>query len=127
VLKPVRHRNQYRRLLRSTDVAIDFSVSLDYSLTSQSVRSLQVPPNNTNSQPSQTRPQRRDLFRAAPLPAITLAILEVKDDQQQQTKLHRFSQRQPDTYGQLAAGIASQISQRPSKRASRRKEEKKHQ
>jgi hypothetical protein len=34
------------RILRSIDVAFDFSVSLDYSVTSQSARSLQVPPSN---------------------------------------------------------------------------------
>jgi hypothetical protein len=46
VRQPVRPRNRYRHLLRSNDVAFDFSVSLDHSLTSQSVRSLQVPPNH---------------------------------------------------------------------------------
>jgi hypothetical protein len=46
VRQPVRPRNRYRHLLRSNDVAFDFSVSLDHSLTSQSVRSQQVPPSN---------------------------------------------------------------------------------
>ena len=46
VRRPVRPRSQYRHLLRSIDVAFDFSVSLDYSVTSQSARSLQVPPSN---------------------------------------------------------------------------------
>jgi hypothetical protein len=46
VRRPVRPRSQYRHLLRSIDVAFDFSVSLDYSVMSQSARSLQVPPSN---------------------------------------------------------------------------------
>jgi hypothetical protein len=64
VRQPVRPRNQYRLLLRSIDVPFDFSVSLDYSLTSQSARSLQVPRSNRKS--SSSKPDRNaGIFRVA--------------------------------------------------------------
>ena len=61
--EPVRLPNQYQHLLRSID-AFDFSVSLDYSLTSQSARSLSVPPGNRQFifQPNPARNSRADEF-----------------------------------------------------------------
>jgi hypothetical protein len=81
VLKPVRHRNQYRHLLRSTGVAFDFSVSLvGLPETSQSDRSLQVPPNSTNSLPSPDLARNNAAVRTKPYLRVRADTLKPTPD-----------------------------------------------